>query len=244
MISAVVLTHNDEKPLNKCLESLKWCDELLVIDDNSSDRTGSIAKKTGAGVIRRALNDDFAGQRNYGLSLVKSEWVLFIDSDEIVTPQLAREIKEAVSLKENPINGYFFHRIDWWGGRWLTHGEVANVKLLRLARKNLGKWVRPIHEVWEVNGPLGEFANPLEHYPHPDVAQFLEEINHYSTVTAAALKTQGIIEPAWYIFAKPAAKFFVNYAGRLGFLDGMPGAIYAIMMSLHSFLVRAKLKTQ
>lgn len=244
MISGIVLTRNDEKIIGRCLESLEWCDELLVIDDNSTDRTAALARKAGARVIKHALNDDFAGQRNYGLSLVKGDWVFFVDSDEVVTLQLAREIKKAIEAPENPINGYYFHREDWWGGRRLRHGETANLKLLRLAKKDMGKWARPIHEEWQVNGPLSEFSNSLEHYPHPDVAQFLDEINQYSSLTAKFLRSQGTIEPYWHLVAKPLAKFFVNYVLRLGFLDGTPGAIYAVMMSFHSFLVRAKLRTE
>ncbi len=244
MVTAIVLTHNDEQIIERCLESLKWCEEMLVIDDNSTDKTVLLAKQLGAKVVKRDLADDFAAQRNFGLNLAKGEWVLFIDSDEVVTPQLAREIKDTLKATDNPVNGYYFHRKDWWGGGSLTHGETANVKLLRLAKKEMGKWARPIHEEWRVNGAHGEFSNPLEHYPHPDVAQFLREINHYSTLTARFMKTQGTIEPDWYIVAKPLTKFMVNYLLRLGFLDGTPGAIYAIMMSFHSFLVRAKLKTQ
>lgn len=243
MISAIVLTRNDAQTIEKCLASLSWCDEVMVIDDNSKDKTCEIAKKAGAKVLSHALNDDFAEQRNFALSEARGEWVFFVDSDEVVTPQLGREIKEALKASENPYNGYYFHRIDWWGGRWLRHGETGNVKLLRLAKKDMGRWARPIHEEWRVNGPLSEFANPLEHYPHPDVAQFLAEINQYSTLNARFLKSQGIVEPAWYVVGKPLAKFFMNFIVRRGFLDGTQGAIYAIMMSFHSFLVRAKLKT-
>lgn len=237
MISAVVLTHNDEKMLERCLKNLSWCDEVIAIDDNSTDGTVAEAKKLGAKVFFRALNDNFAVQRNFGLEKAKGEWVLFVDSDEVVSEELAKEIQGSIHGN----NGYFIKRKDYWGGRWLEYGEPGNVKLLRLAKKNTGTWVQPVHEVWKIRGTVGELTNPLLHYPHQNVAQFLDEINRYSTIYARYLYSQNVREHAWQIVGKPLAKFFVNYIWRLGFLDGTAGMVVAFMMSFHSFLVRAKL---
>lgn len=244
MITTVVLTRNDENVIERCVKSFQWCDEVIVVDDESTDGTIGIAKKYGAKIFVRKLNDDFAAQRNFGLEKATGEWVLFVDSDEIVSTELATEIKEIASLKtsrNDSLVGYYIKRKDYWGGRWLTHGETANVRLLRLARKDSGKWVQPVHEEWRVEGMVGELASPLLHYPHQNVAQFLEEINRYSTLYAQYLHSRGIKEPVWQIFGKPVAKFFVNYVGCLGFLDGTAGMVTALMMSFHSFLVRAKL---
>ncbi len=241
MITVVVLTHNDEKILARCLESLRWCDEMIAIDDESMDGTVGVAKRFGAKVFTRKLNGDFAAQRNFGLGKAKGEWVLFVDSDEVVSKELANDIKRVISEKRQVISGYFIKRKDYFLGKWLTHGETVNVKLLRLAKKDAGKWNRPVHEVWDVQGPIGELTYPLLHYPHPNVAQFLDEMNRYSTLNASYLYKQGIRAFWWDIIAYPAAKFFVNYIWRLGFLDGTAGAIMALMMSFHSFLTRAKL---
>lgn len=115
------------------------------------------------------------------------------------------------------------------------------MKLLRLAKKDAGKWEQPVHEEWKVKWEVGTLVHPLLHYPHPNVAQFLNEINRYSTLYTRFLHAKGIKEPARYIAAKPAAKFFLNYFWRLGFLDGTAGIVVALMMSFHSFLVRGKL---
>jgi len=237
MISAVVLSHNDEAILPRCLKSLSWCDEIIVIDDESSDKTVSIAKKSGAEIFIRKLNDDFAGQRNFGLEKANGTWILFVDADEVVSRELADEIQ---GLSYNK-NGYLFKRKDYWGGGWLAHGETGNIKLLRLAKKEAGKWKQPVHEEWRITGNVGTLAHPLLHYPHQNVAQFLDEINRYSTLYASYLYRHGVREPAWQIAGKPAAKFFLNYIVRLGFLDGTAGIMVALMMSFHSFLVRAKL---
>ena len=252
MVTAVVLTHNNEKTIGKTLDSLSWCDQCICIDDNSSDRTGEIAKKKNADVYIRPLSDDFAGQRNFGLEKAKGpasprgeDWVLFVDSDEIVTEKLREEIirhtKYEVRGKKNETKGYFIKRTDVFLGRELRYGETAHVKLLRLAKKDAGVWVRPVHEYWDVEGPTETLDNPLIHESHTNVAQFIDEINTYSTINAAYLRKQGVTSTVFAIIAYPTAKFIQNYFFRLGFLDGTRGCMMAIMMSFHSFLTRAKL---
>ncbi len=242
MISTVVLTHNDEAILSRCLESLSWCDEVVVIDDESTDGTVEVAKKFEAKAFPYPLNDDFAAQRNFGLSKAKHDWVLFVDSDEVVSEELASEIKSQISnLKTEKLDAFYIKRRDYSLGRWLKYGETGNVKLLRLGRKEAGKWVQPVHEEWKIQGNVGELVHPLLHYPHPNVAQFLDEINRYSTLWARYLYAQRVKEPSWHIIVKPVAKFFLNFLWRLGFVDGTAGAVVALMMSFHSFLVRAKL---
>lgn len=239
MISAVVLTHNDQVNLHKTLASVAWCDERIVIDDESADGTKKTAETCGATVYVRKLSNDFAVQRNFGLSKAKGEWILFVDSDEIVSGALRDEILRAIRIPD--CDGYEIRRVDTVFGKKLTHGEVGSVRLLRLAKKNAGVWIRPVHEVWKISGKTGVLDNPLEHYPHPDVAQFLSDVNTYSTLNAEYLFSENIREPVWYIMVYPVAKFFRNYILHRGFLDGTAGAILAIMMSFHSFLTRAKL---
>lgn len=236
MISAVVLAHNDAPRIARTLASLSWCDEIVLIDDNSQDETVAIAKKHGARVYARALGGDFAAQRNFGLEEAKGDWVVFVDSDEVVPSALAAEIRE-----KKPKDAYVLKRRDILWGKELRHGETSSVRLVRLAKKNAGVWIRPVHEVWDVKGEIGELMTPLQHFPHPDVAQFLSDIDRYSTINANYFYAQGIRASVGQIVAYPAAKFFVNYIWHLGFLDGMPGAVVAVMMSLHSFLTRAKL---
>lgn len=237
MISAVILTHNSEKSLASTLDSLSWCDERIVIDDESIDKTVAIAKSSNTNIFSRRLAGDFAAQRNFGLSKAIGPWVLFVDSDEVVTKELADEVRRAVRQCE----GYYIKRIDFLWGRELKHGETANVKLLRLAKKDAGCWTRPVHEVWDVKGKTGELSSPLFHYPHPNVAQFLEKINTYSSLNAEFLYSQKIRSNWFEILVYPIAKFFRNYFFHMGFLDGTAGAVVAIMMSFHSFLTRAKL---
>lgn len=237
-ISAVVLTKNEEGNIEDCLKSLSWCDETIVVDDHSSDKTRELAQNLGAKVFINPLDDDFSAQRNYGLEKAGEEWVLFVDADERISSFLREEIKTQIS---NEPAGFFLRRKDFIFGRWLNHGETASVKLLRLAKKGAGKWVRPVHEVWQVEGRLEELKNPLLHYPHQTIKEFLEEINFYTTLNARVFYKQGIKASFWQVLVYPLAKFKKNYWLNLGFLDGIEGLLLAIFMSFHSFLTRAKL---
>ena len=243
MISTVVLTHNSEKTLGNTLGSLGFSDEIIVVDDESTDKTRQIARMYKATVFERSLNDDFSAQRNYGLEKAKGDWVLFIDADEIVPSSLVREIETVTSASNKNISGYFISRQDYFGGRGLKYGETSRVMLLRLAKKHAGVWIEPVHEIWQVRGETAKLTHPIHHLPHNDVAQFLAKINRYSSIRARFLYAQGKRSSLWQIIMYPSAKFFVNYIVKLGFLDGMQGLIMAIMMSFHSFLVRTKLWT-
>lgn len=232
-ISAVILTHNNQSSIGRLIRSLHWCDEVLVIDDQSADRTRAIAKKLGAKVFIRPLKDNFAAQRNFGLAQITADWAFFVDTDEIVSPALAREIKSVLNSR---LNGFLIKRVDYFLGKKLMWGETGHLNLLRLARTNAGLWRRPVHEVWQVKPPLGELKTSLYHYPHPDLAGFITKINYYTDIEARYRRHTSLGE----LFFYPPAKFMYNYFFRLGILDGLPGLVMALMMSLHSLLVRLK----
>lgn len=238
-ISAVILTHNSASTLKQALDSVMFCDEVIIIDDASTDATVAIAQKLGVTVYHRSLNQDFAAQRNFGISKATHTWVLFVDDDEIVPKDLQVEIHNAVNRID--AHGFFLRREDVLWGHVLRYGETANVRLLRLAQKNKGTWKRSVHEVWDVPGVVGTLTHALRHTPHPTVADFLADVNDYSTINAAYFFDTGVRTNVWQIIGFPLAKFFQNYIWRRGFMDGMPGIIVSLMMSFHSFLTRSKL---
>lgn len=182
---------------------------------------------------------DFAAARNDELAKAKTEWVLFVDSDEKITPALKAEILSAI--KSHTYDAYRVTRLDTFLGRQLRYGEPGHTKLIRLAKKDFGQWVRPVHEVWEGQGKVGTLTHPLLHSPHTTVASFLDKINRYSTLEAQYRFKLGIKSSIWKIAIYPIAKFKYNYLLRQGFRDGVPGTIIAIMMSFHSFLTWTKL---
>lgn len=238
-ISVVVLTHNDELRIVDCLECLNFADELIVVDDNSTDRTISLAKRYTDKIFTHPINSNFASQRNYALNQTHNPWVLFVDSDELVSEKLKKEILNVINLNE--FRGYFIKRVDVMWGQKILHGEAGNVKLLRLAKKDSGKWHGKVHEEWRIFGKKGELASSLVHSPHPSVAEFISETSYYSTLRATELFESGHKVSFVGIIFYPFLKFIQNYIFRKGYKDKIPGLLYAIIMSFHSFLVRAKL---
>ncbi|QQG40489.1 MAG: glycosyltransferase family 2 protein [Candidatus Levyibacteriota bacterium] len=242
MISAVILTKNEEENIEVCIKGLRWCNEVIVVDDNSTDKTREIAEKLGAKVIDHSLNNNFSEARNYGLEQTKGEWVLFVDADERISDSLAFEIGSMLTMQAvDAYDAFYIRRIDTIWGRQLLHGENGMVKFIRLAKKTKGEWKGAVHETWQIKGRVGQLKNPLYHYPHQTVSEFLTEINYYTTIRAQELYKKRVKVHVWDIILYPKAKFFVNYVLKRGFLDGMPGLVVAILMSFHSYLVRGKL---
>ncbi len=246
MISVVILTKDEEKNILDCVESVLWADEIIILDDNSQDRTVEVVKNISNKKIKiysKNLDNDFSSQRNYALSKATKEWVLFLDADERVTTQLRDEINSFLinDSKNSDTKGFFLKREDVMWGKALKYGEVGNIKLLRFAKKKEGIWYGKVHEEWRIEGKVSEFENSLIHYPHQTIDDFLKEINFYTTIRAKELYDSHVNSSIKDIIFFPSGKFILNYFFKLGFLDGIEGFIFAIFMSFHSFLVRGKL---
>lgn len=245
MLSVVILTKNEEKNIIDCLETVLWADEIIIIDDCSTDRTLEVVKQLDNPKIKvyvKALENDFSKQRNYSLTKATKKWVLFIDADERVSKELHEEINSIIINSESDkINGYFIKRKDFMWGKMLKHGELSSIKLLRLAKKGSGEWIGKVHESWKVSGEISELDSVLLHYPHPTLNEFLSEINFYTTIRAKELYENQIKVRTHDIIFYPLGKFILNYFFKFGILDGIEGLVFAIMMSFHSFLVRSKL---
>ncbi len=224
-ISAVILTRGDRN-LEALKKSLYFCSEILVLTDPNIT--------------------DFAKARNEGLRKAKNDWVLFIDSDEVVPQALASEIV-LVTKNVSDCDGYYITRRDYFFGKELRHGEFSgfgwfgNSKLVRLGRKGSGKWERAVHEEWKIKGKLRSLKNPLSHYPHTDLRSFIANINYFSILHAKALKKEGKRSSLIKIIVWPPGKLFYNLVFRFGFMDGIEGFVAALMMSFHSFLSWSKL---
>lgn len=244
-LTAVVIAKNEEKNIIRCLHSLNFCDEVIVVDDESIDRTCEIAEQSGARVVSHKLDSDFSLQRNFGMDLATGQWVLYIDADEEVSRELELEITTLLTSEVKPrADAFYLKRRDYWWGKELQYGEVANARkrgFIRLVKKNSGKWQGIVHEQFVTKGKTSLLHNFINHYPHPNVKNFLQEINFYSSLRAKELKKQGLKTTATEIILYPLGKFLVNYILKRGFKDKAPGFAYAFFMSFHSFLVRSKL---
>jgi len=237
-ISAVIITKNEEKNISRCLDSVRWCDEIIIVDDYSSDNTQNIAMKYGVKLYKRKLKN-FSDQRNYAIKKASFDWILFIDADEVISKNLSDEIRDYI--EDDSISGLKVTRVDYMWGKKLTHGESYNFKITRVCKKNNSQWIGNVHEVLQVNGMVENLKNPLLHFPHQKVSDFLSEINFYSSLRAQELYHKKISVNGLDIIFLSIAKFKQNYILKLGFLDSLPGLIHAIMMSFYTFQVRSKL---
>lgn len=238
-LSLVIITKNEADQIEAAIDSARFADEVIVVDDDSSDQTRVLAEAKGAKVITRKMAGDYAAQRNYGLERASHDWVFFLDADERCTDALAAEITSVIGRSE--YGAYYCKRQDVFLGKVLHHGETNSVTLLRLARKASGKWIRPVHETWQVSGQIGLLGNPLMHYPHLSISAFVDKINHYTSLEAEYRRQQGQSFNLFDLLIYPPAKFVYNYIILQGFRDGFPGLVMAYLMSLHSFSVRVKL---
>jgi glycosyltransferase involved in cell wall biosynthesis len=247
-LSAVVIAKNEEQNIEKCLDSLVFCDEILLIDDFSSDRTVETIQKlkfknqnykSKVKIFRRGLNGNFAAQRNFGLKKAAGDWVLFVDADERVTPSLRDEITK-LQLPNTNYNGFYIKRQDFLWGEEVKY-SADRFHPVRLAKKESGVWQGKVHEVWEIKGKISNLKNSLTHYPHPTLRKFIEEINFYSTIRARELDAQGKKSSLARIVLWPKGKFLETWIVKRGFLNGTPGFVISLMMGLHSFLAWSKL---
>ncbi len=233
MIAVGVITSSF--PLKRrFLESINFADEVIVVVD--TDKKVETPKDKKIKVFARSLNGDFAGQRNFVLENSKSEWIFFVDDDEYIGTELANEILEKV--KDGEMSGYSVNRQDVVYHQILRHGETGDIKILRLGRKTVGEFVRPVHEFWKIKGRVGELSNPLYHVKDHFVSEFIGRMDRYGQIDSQTLSEEG--KPFSYVrlLLNPVGKFSLNYFLKKGFLDGYAGLFLAYLMSVQSLCVR------
>jgi glycosyltransferase involved in cell wall biosynthesis len=239
-ISAVILTKNEAENLPRCLQSIRWVDEILVLDSESADGTVSIAKKFGAKVFQLPW-EGFGKQKQKGLELTSGEWVLSVDADEVVTPELKAEVLTVLST-ENGTAGYYLKRKAYFLNRFVQHGGWYPDWVLRLFKKENGRFTpTPVHETVILDGPTGKLKSDLLHYTDPQFSHYLAKLNRYTDLSARELFAKGKKGSLFKIIANPAAKFFSQYVFRVGFLDGRAGFILAAASAFHVFSKYVKL---
>ncbi len=239
-ITAIVLTANEEKNLDRCLQSLAFCDELLVVDSGSTDRTPIIAQRYTNKVISLPWKG-FTDTRNEALGHATHEWILSIDADEVVTPELAGELRQLFAAPRTHF-AYSVPRKTIHFGRWIRHGGWYPNRLVRLFHQHHGTWKGgELHEFWACNDPVGELRSDLEHYSFSDLSDQVGRNNLYSSLGASKLKREGTRFSVVRLFTKPLSKFLETYVVKRGFLDGYPGFIISVSAAYSVFLKWAKL---
>ena len=229
-ITAVVLTRNVAAEIEECLAALAWTDTILVVDDFSSDHTRAICARNGARVLERAL-ESFAAQRNFALAHVQTPWVLFIDSDEHVSPALAAEIQEAV--RNESVAGYWIPRKNLFNGRWVKHAGWGPDYQLRLFRVAKGRYdpSRFAHETVLLNGPEKHLAELLTHYNYSSVRQFLAKQQRYAQLEARRLWLDGQ-RVRWRNYVlQPVRAFHRRFFTWRGYAVGWLGLVLSAAMA-------------
>jgi len=235
MLSVTVITKNEARNLGDCLRSVAWAQEIVVVDEFSSDGTVDVAKGLGARVYQEPWKG-FAGQKNSAVDKTTGDWILSLDADERIPLPLKEEIEETIG-RNDAFHGYFIARKNFFSGQWIRHGGWYPDYCLRLFKKRSGRFEeRAVHEKVVVTGSTGYLRNPLEHYTYGSVADYLIRMERYSRL--AALEIAEAQRPALWsaLTLRPAFTFLNMYLLRGGFLDGKKGLFLAASYAYYTFL--------
>ena len=236
-LSGCVISFNEEEHLEDCLRSLDFCDEVVVLDSGSTDRTLEIAERMGA---RVEVNRPFPGhieQKNLALSLAGHDWVLCLDCDERVSPKLREEIQDRRRKGFSGAAAYSMPRLNWYLGRPIRHGAFWPDRKIRLFDKRRGRWggVNP-HDRVEVEGPVEKLQGVIEHFPYKDLGEHLRTIREFTAIAAEALKREGRKATMADVWVRPPAFFLKSFFLKMGFLDGWRGLLIAAFGARYTHL--------
>ncbi|MBI5379178.1 MAG: glycosyltransferase family 2 protein [Nitrospirae bacterium] len=238
-VSVTIITQNEEGMVRGCLESVRWAAEIVVVDAESTDRTAAIAHEYTEKVFVKPWLG-FAEQKNLALSEATCPWVLSLDADERVTPDLAAEILDA--LKAPDADGYYVPRKNFFGGRWIRHGGWYPDYTLRLFKRTHGSFGdREVHEGVVLNGRSAYLRHPLVHETYKDLSDYLARMDRYSSLAARELRKRGSRFRLWHLFFRPPAAFVKHYLLKQGFRDGADGLLLAALQAMYTFAKYAKL---
>lgn len=240
-ISAIIIAKNEEMMIANCIDTLRWCDEIIVIDDHSSDRTPELAQQAGAIVLKNE-GKTFASARNTGKDAANGQWLFYVDADERVTPALMRAIRSVLHDQESAV-AYQIPRRNIHYGSWLQYGGWGTDAVVRLFRKSaLKAWRGDIHEHAEIAGTEKRLSEELIHLTHRSVKDGLEKSIHWTAIEARLLFESGHKPIGMFrLLSIPIRSFFYRMIRLRAFKDGAPGWIEAMVQAMNRFLVYAQL---
>ncbi|MBW4027141.1 MAG: glycosyltransferase family 2 protein [Acidobacteria bacterium] len=236
-LSVAIITRNEEANLARTLRSVSWADEVVLADSGSTDATLAIARDHNATIYEEAWRG-FGVQKNFALAQCSGDWLLSLDADEEVSPELQREIQALLS-EEPEYKAYSLPRRNLFLGRWMRHGGYYPDRKLRLFERGAARFEeRVVHETVSYSGPCGQLKGDLIHHAYPDLDGYIEHMNRYSTLGAGAAHMrgstgQGLLSFLGNTVLNPAATFVYNYGLRLGFLDGREGLLLHLYHSAY-----------
>jgi len=241
-LSVAIITFNEKQNIRRTLESVKWANEIIVVDSGSTDGTTAICRE----YTDKVFHQDwlgFARQKNLAIDKTSGDWILSIDADEPVEPGLAGEI---IAIMQSPdaLDGYYIPRKTFFLGKQIRYGGWYPDYNLRLFRKGKGRFEeRAVHEAIRLQGPAGRMRHAVLHYAYPDLASYMSSINRYSSLAVTVMHEQGINDfqtGIINILLRPFFTFMLKYFIRLGFLDGKHGLVLNLFHSYYVFAKYAK----
>lgn len=237
-VSVVIVTKNEEINIEDALKSVADANEIIVVDSFSTDSTVDICRKYTDKVYQHKWQG-FARQKQTAVDYAEGPWVLILDADERVTPELKAEILENISSTD--LNGFYMPRENYFIGERIRHGGWWPDHTLRLFKKDKGKLgPREVHEIVLVEGSTACLKNPLRHYTYRSVSDFVERMERYSTLAASEMRKNTGRAGIFSLTIKPPFTFIKMYFLRLGVLDGTRGFMLAVLYSFYTFLKYAK----
>jgi glycosyltransferase involved in cell wall biosynthesis len=238
-LSVVLITHNAAAQLPECLASVAFADEVLVVDSGSSDGTAALAERYGARVLDKEWLG-FGRQKQFAVEQAANDWVLCLDADERVSPELAASLVRALEAPAAPV--YRMARRNRFLGRWLAHGEGYPDWSPRLFDRRQARWSDDtVHEKVLYTVTPGVLAGDLLHESAEDLGRYLDKQNRYTTLAAQELHRRGSRAGLAELLLSPLVRFVKFYVLRLGFLDGLPGLVHVSIGCMNSFMKYAKL---
>ena len=227
-VTAFIIARDEERRIERCLDSLGWADEIVVVvDDRTADATAEVARRHTDRVFVRRF-EGYPAQRQFAQDQARSDWVFWVDCDEVVAPGLAREIGE--TLEQPRFAAYRVPRRDYMFGRWIRHGGWYPQYHVRLYRREGVEWSRRVHEVPEIRGDVGTLREPVLHFAHTRVRDWLGKMTTYTALEAQAMHEAGArIGPVRILF-EPPLYFGYKYIVQQGWRDGMHGLALALLL--------------
>jgi len=236
----MVITLNEAANIEACLGSVAWADDRLVVDSGSTDGTADRARAAGARVVDRAFTG-YSAQKNFAAEAAANDWILSIDADERVTPELAQEIRWRLASDPQQA-GFRVPRVTWHLGRWIRTTDWYPDYQLRLYDRRRARWNgRRVHESVEADGRVDVLTAELQHFAYRDIGHHLTTMDRYTTLAASEMHAAGRRAEVIDLMFHPAAAFLRNYILRRGISDGVPGFIISSMNAHYVFLKFAKL---
>ncbi len=241
-LSVCIVTYNEEKNIRDCLKSVAWADEIIIVDSFSSDKTVEICREFTDVVVQREWKGQI-DQKSFALTRAKHEWVLLIDADERLSPELVEEIKEELSKGNVEYDGFYFPRLVHYLGRWINHGEWYPDYKLRLFRRTKARigGVEPHDKVDLTGGHLKYLKGDMWHFTYKNIFDQVQTLNRFSSISAQEIAKQGKAFHPFQVLLRPIIRFVTAYIIRGGFRDGIPGLIIAVISSFYVLLKYFKL---